>query len=335
MTTLAGALIKHGDPDMHAEDFSQYKNEEDFINEILSEAPGFHNIGAPRPYPNLPEGCLIVGTPDNPSAEWGAKVIKKGLPLTVEWLRNNNGVAVWPASYYRYKKPDGSPSGFYPKTASKKFEFKFNYLSSINSKFGTDFPTSFYWSECKWNPGNSDYKDIAKDYPFQLVSGRVHHAMTMTAVCSSLAETETECMKLLNNAFSYTAPETGSLPDKSGLPANKEVYFKAGAVSIPVLAFHTSAGQHLGIQTGDTVVLENPLKKTIRGIAYLTEEVMPGIIKTAFGPGGQRASGLGFANAFSEYTPNINELHDPENISPFTGMPGFGDIMVKVIKDAE
>ncbi len=335
MTTLASALVKHGDPDIMAEDFSHYENEEEFINEILSEAPGYHNIGTPLPYPNLPEGCVILGTPDNPSAIWGKNTIKKGDPLTVEWLRNNNGVAVWPASYYRYKKPDGSPSGLYPKTASKKFEFTFNYLNNINNKFDTDFPTSFYWSECKWNPGNPEYKDIAKDYPFQLISGRVHHSMTMTAICGSLAETETECMKPLNNEFSYTAPDNGSLPDKSGFPANKEILFKAGTVSIPVLAFHTSDGERLGIKTGEAIALENPLKKQLRGIVYLTEEVMPGVIKTAFGPGGQRASGIGFANTFADYTPNINDLHDPENISTFTGMPGFGDIMVKVIKDAE
>ena len=332
MSILSQALMEKGDPDMNKDDFIKYKNEEDFINEILSEAPGFHNIGAPLPYPDLPEGCLILGTPDNPSVTWGKKVIKKGEPLTVEWLRKNNGVAVWPASYFRYKKPDGAPSGLCPGTASKKFEFTFNYLGDINKRFGTDFPTTFYWSECKWNPKNPAYKDTSGEYPFQLISGRVHHAMTMTVICPGLAETETECMKYANDDFHYKSPEIQGIPDKSGITAGREVHFRPGTVSIPVLAFNRADGERLGIKTGDTVTLENPLKKSIRGKVHLTEEVMPGVIKTAFGSGGQKASGMGFSNAMSEYTPNINELHDPENISRFTGMPGFGDIMVKVIK---
>ena len=184
MIALSDALIKNGDQDIKAEDFRhKYKNEEDFINEILSETPGIYNIGNPLPYPDLPEGCLMIGTPDNPTAVWGKKIIKQGELLTVDWLRKHNGVAIWPASYHRYKKSDGSPSGIYPKTGSKKFEFKFSYLVDINNKFGTDFPVTFYWNDCKWNPKNSLFKELSKEYPFQLISGRVHYAMTMTTIC--------------------------------------------------------------------------------------------------------------------------------------------------------
>ena len=277
----------------------------------------------PLPYPELPEGCQIVGTPDNPRAVWGKKIIREGELLTAEWLRKNNGVAVWPASYYRYKKEDSTPSGIYPKTVSKKFEFSFNYLNDINNKFNTGFPTTFYWSECKWHPKNPDCANIAKEYPFQLITGRAHYSMTMTGVCPGLAETETECMKPLNDDFHYS--ESTSI-------TNKEGHFKPGTVSIPVLALNRADGERLGVNTGDTITLENPLKKKIRGKAYQTEEVMPGVIKTAFGPGGQNASGMKFTNNVSQYTPNINELHDPNNISPYTGMPGFGDILVKVVK---
>jgi anaerobic selenocysteine-containing dehydrogenase/Fe-S-cluster-containing dehydrogenase component len=333
MITLSEALIRNGDPDIKAEDFSKkYKNEEDFINEVLSETPGFYNIGEPLPYPDLPEGSLIIGVPDNPRAIWGTKVIKEGELLTVDWLRRHHGVAIWPTSYYRYKKSDGFLSGIYPKTGSKKFEFKFSYLEEINKKFGTDFPATFYWHECKWNPKNPLYKDISKEYPFQLISGRVHHAMTMTVICPYLAETETECMKPLNDDFQYLMPELKNIPKEYSIPENKKTHFKAGSVSIPILAFNKADGERLGIKTGDLVTLENPLKKRVRGKVFLTDEIMPGVIKTAFGPGGQRASGIGFMNNTSEYTPNINELFDPENITPFTGMPGFGDIMVKVIK---
>lgn len=333
MCALAEALVKNGDPDIKAEDFHErYRDEEDFINEILSDAPGFYNIGEPLSYPELPEGALILGTPDNPTAVWGKKIIKKGEPLTVEWLRRNNGVAVWPASYCRYKKSDGTPSEIYPKTKTKKFEFSFSYLEDINKKFGTDYPTTFYWSEPKWNPKNHLYKDIVKEYPFQLISGRAHHSMTMTQGCPYLSETETECMKPLNNEFGYTMPKLNGMPNNYSLPENKEIVFKANSLSIPVFAINIADGERLGIKTGDIVTLENPLKHKLRGKVFLTEEIMPGVIKTTFGPGGQSASGLGFLNNISEYTPNINNLFDPDNLSPFSGMPGFGDIMVRVIK---
>ncbi|MEE8329131.1 MAG: molybdopterin-dependent oxidoreductase [Thermodesulfovibrionia bacterium] len=333
MLTLSEALIKNNDSDIRPEDFQKkYRNEEDFINEMLNRSPGFYNIGKPLPYPDIPEGALILGAPDNPTAVLNGKEIKHGESLTVEWLRNHKGVAVWPASYYRYKKSDGSPSGIYPRTGSKKFEFRFTYLEDINRKFGTDFPTTFYWSECRWNPKNLSYRNISREYPFQLISGRVHYAMTMTTVCPYLAETETECMKPLNNEFQFTVPELMHNPGKYGIPGDKTISFNAGTVSISVFAFNSIDGERLGIKTGDIVALENPLKKIIKGKVFLTEEIRPGVIKTAFGSGGQKASGLGFVNNTAGYTPNINELFNPKNLSPFTGMPGFGDIMVKVIK---
>ena len=333
MTCLSEAFIKNGDPDIKSEDFEKYSDEEAFINEILSEAPGFFNFGNPLPYPDLPEGCLILGVPDNPTAVWGKTVIRNGDPLTVEWLRANHGVAVWPATYYRYKKSDGSPSGSYPQTGSGKFEFKFSYLEKINRNFGTDLPSTFYWSDSRWHPENTDYREIKKEYPFQLISGRAHYAMTMTGVCPSLAETETECMKPLNDNFRTVDPFINHSDDKNITPQDNEKIFKAGTVSIPVLSINTADGVHLNIKTGDIVTLENPSGKSVKGKVFLTEEVMPGVIKTAFGPGGQKASGMGLVNNISEYTVNINKLFDPDNLSPFTGMPGFGDIMVKIIKN--
>ena len=331
MTVLANALVSNGDPDIRPEDFEKYINEEAFINDLLSESPGFHNIGSPLPYPDLPEGCLITGTPDNPTAIWGNTMIKKGEPLTVNWLRKNNGVAVWPSSYYRYKKQDGSPSGVYPKTGSKKFEFKFSYLEKINSRFGTNFPSSFYWSESRWVPGNTSFNNAVKEYPFQLISGRVHYSMTMTGICPHLAETSTECMQPLNSEFQHTVPELKNNPEEYGIPAG-EIKFKSGTVSIPVLALNKTDGDHLNLKTGDIITLENPSKNRMQGKVFLTEEIMPGVIKTAFGPGGQNASGTGLLNHTSSYTQNINRLFNPKNLSPFTGMPGFGDIIVKIIK---
>jgi anaerobic selenocysteine-containing dehydrogenase/Fe-S-cluster-containing hydrogenase component 2 len=335
MTCLSEAFIKNGDPDIKAEDFAhKYGSETGFINTQLIDTPGFYNIGTPLPYPELPEGCRIIGTPDNPRALLGDRIIKEGELLTVDWLRKNNGVAVWPASYYRYKKGDGSPSELCPNTASGKFEFRFSYLEKINKTLGTTFPTTFYWTDCKWNPKNILYKQNSREYPFQLISGRVHHSMTMTAVCSFLAETDTECMEPLNDDFHYDTPGFNGIPNKSGLPDGKNILFKKGSVSIPVFAINHLDGIKLRVHTGDVVILENPLKNRIKGKVYLTEEVMPGVIKTAFGPGGQRASGLGLINNTSDYTPNINTLFDPNNINSCTGTPGFGDILVKVIKNS-
>ncbi|MBI4697876.1 MAG: hypothetical protein HY758_02920 [Nitrospirae bacterium] len=332
MMSFSDALIKNGDPDIRLDDFSlRYKNEEDFINEIIAETPGFCNTGKPLPYPDLPEGSLIIGTPDDPGAVLDGKIIKKGERLTVEWLRQHHGVAVWPAGYFRYKRSDGSPSGIYPATSSKRFEFAFSYLAGLNSKFGTDYPTTFYWSGCRWNPQNTLFSDLKREYPFQLITGRVHHAMTMTAVCPYLAETETECMKPLNNDFRYHMPDLENMPNKYGIPAGKQTIFNTGSVSIPVFAFNRADAERIGIETGDLVMLETPFRKSVKGKVYVTDEVIPGVIKTAFGPGGHRSSGIGFVHNTSEYTPNINDLFDPANISGFTGMPGFGDIMVRVI----
>jgi anaerobic selenocysteine-containing dehydrogenase/Fe-S-cluster-containing hydrogenase component 2 len=333
MITLSGALTRGGDPDIKPEDFKEkYDNEEAFINELLAQAPGYFNVGKPLPYPDLPESALITGVPDNPSAMVDGKIIKQGEQVTVDWLRKHHGVAVWPVSYERYKKSDGSLSGVYPRTESNKFEFRFSYLEEINRKFGTDFPITFYWSECKWNPKSQSYKKLHEEYPFQLISGRVHYAMTMTVVCPYLAETETECMKPMNNDFQYSSPARKESCVQYGIPGEMDISFPKNSVSIPVFAFNSKDAERQGISTGDEIILENPLKKTVRGKAFLTEEIMPGVIKTAFGPGGQNASGTGFLGSTAEYTSNINELHDPENLSPFTGMPGFGDIMVKVIK---
>jgi len=332
MRVLADALIRNGDPDLNEGDFAQYRNEEDFIDEILADAPGFYNVGTPLPYPDLPEGCLIIGVPDNPRALWGKTMIKKGELLTVDWLRKHNGVAVWPAGYFRYKKANGEPSGFYPKTASGKFEFTFTYLQQINSKLGLDLPTTFYWFDCRWNPKNPDFRETGSAYPFQLISGRAHTSMTMTSVCPYIAETSTECMQPFNDAITYSMPGISAGMNEHGFAEGRETVLNPGSVSIPVFAVNRGDGERLSLKTGDRITLENPLQKQIHGKVFLTDEIMPGVIKTVFGPGGRHASGTGFLRGASSYTPAINDLFDPENLSPFTGMPGFGDIMVRILK---
>jgi thiosulfate reductase/polysulfide reductase chain A len=338
MISLAAALEKNGDPDIKAGDFAgRYCDEEDFINEILRESPGYHNIGEPLPYPNLPEGSVILGVPDNPTGILDDTIVTGGEPLTVDWLRKNKGVAIWPAGYKRYSRKDGSISNAYPKTTSGKFEFKFSYLENINKKFGTHYPNTFYWEETKWNPNNKMYTALHKDFPFQLISGRAHHSMTMTQVCAFLGETETECMKLLNERFKEIVwgPDNKDEPDKPRpvpYPPVEEREFKENSFSIPVFSINSVDGKNEGIKTGDLIILENPLRKQVRGKAFLTDEIMPGVIKTVFGSGGRSGSGMGMIRNTRGYTPNINELVDPGNINRFTGMPGYGDIMVRIIK---
>lgn len=155
--------------------------------------------------------------------------------------------------------------------------------------------------------------------------------MTLTAVCPYIAETETECMKKMNDPFEYISPRLTDVPEKSGFPEDKSIHIEESSVSIPVFAMNRRDGERMNIRTGQLIALENPLKKRIRGKVFLTDEVMPGVIKTAFGPGGQRASGMGLVRNVCDYTPNVNELYDPSNFNIFTGSPAFGDIMVKVI----
>ncbi len=316
MVLLADKLAEKDDPDVNPAEFGEkYRSEEDFINDLLIDSPGISNVGDPLPYPDLPEGCIITGIPDDPVATLDGKVVKQGTALTSGWLRKNKGVATWPTSYYRYKNSSDNPSGVLPATRSKKFEFRFDYLADFNDCFQTEFPTTFYWHESRWDPKNKEYERYASEYPFQLISGRAHHTGTMTQVCDSLNETETECMRRFNNKV-LNQTEPGSLDLMNP--------------SIPVLTMNTVDGESLGIKTGDDIALETPLGTSVRGKAYLTEAILPGVIKTVFGSGGRLVDGLSVLGRKDDNTANINMLVDPENLNKFTGMPGFGDIMVKI-----
>ena len=59
--------------------------------------------------------------------------------------------------------------------------------------------------------------------------------------------------------------------------------------------------------------------------------IKSGVIKTTFGSG-RKASAKAFMKTAS-YTPNINMLYDSNNINKVTGMPSFGDIMVRIVKE--
>ncbi|HET9496341.1 MAG TPA: molybdopterin-dependent oxidoreductase, partial [Chloroflexia bacterium] len=132
MIALAKALNERGDADIKAEDFwDKYKEEAAFWTEALAGAPGRANVGTPRPYPQYPEGYKLIGTPESLEAG-NAKVDDEkkevvGERVTAQWLREHNGVAVWPMSYYRY------PGGIL-KTSSKKIEFKWDWEEEKDGK---------------------------------------------------------------------------------------------------------------------------------------------------------------------------------------------------------
>ena len=362
MNLLAKRLVELGDPDLKGPDFwEKYKSEEDFVNEMLAVSPGRVNVGTPLPYPKYPEGYKLVGTPE--SLEKGEvttddknKVVK-GKPVTVEWLRNNHGVAVWPMSWKRYKKNNADePNKAFPNTSTKLIEFRFDWseggkryggYSGHNSKIekaGGDiplglkeigfskFPSTFYWFETKWNPyTNPEYKNYGNDYPFQLICGRVHHAMSGTQMVPWLGEVKTEGIwQPMNREFEAEVPEAmplGREPMKS-----MKMKFKANSYSVGTIWMNAEDANRLGVQNGDLLTLENPLGRYTRGKAFISGGIRPGVIKLGFATGGRFSPGLGPAYRTKDYTPSHNELVDPHCLSPIMGFPAYADMLVRVKK---
>ncbi len=362
MNMLAKKLHELGDPDIKGSDFwEKYKTEEDFVNEMLAVAPGRVNVGTPLPYPQYPEGYKLIGTPD--SLEKGdvtidhEKKVVKGKPVTVEWLRNNNGVAIWPMSWYRYKKHNADePNKAFPNTSTKLIEFKFDWkegdkhyggYKSYNEKIEkaggevplglkeigfTKFPETFYWFETKWNPHtNPEYKKYAKDYPFQLICGRVHHAMSGTQMVPWLGEIKTEgTWQPMNKEFEVDVPEAMPMGDEP--MKSMKMKFKANTYSVGTIWMNTDDAKKLGLKSGDMVVVENPLKKSTKGKVFASGGIRPGVIKIGFATGGRFSEGLGPAYKTKDYTPSHNDLVDPDVLSPIMGFPGYADMIVKVKK---
>ncbi|MCL4395131.1 MAG: molybdopterin-dependent oxidoreductase [Chloroflexi bacterium] len=356
MIALAQALHGRGDPDIKASDFwDKYKSEEDFWNEALLVSPGRPNVGTPRPYPQYPAGYKILGTPD--SLEGGrvkvddAKQVIQGEPLTVQWMRAHSGVAVWPMSYFRY------PGGIL-KTDSKKIEFKWDWSEtqgdqtkrygrySAYNKLIEDsgnvppgiaelkwsrYPSTFYWFENKWNPfTNPDYAKYKQDYPFQVVSGRVHHSMSATQQVDWLGHISEEDLWLpLNDAVSVNEVLVGPNGPE---PTGRQLNIGASEWSIGVFQMNASDARNLGLKTGDLVELETPLGAKTRGKVNAVETIRPGTIRMAMGSGGRFSPGLGWNYYFKDITPNNNDLTDPAAHSPIMGMPAYCDILVKAKK---
>lgn len=354
MNMLAKRLAELGDKDIKASDFwEKYKSEEDFVDEMLAGSPGMYNLGEPLPYPNFPEGYKITGTPE--SLEAGKVKIDqekkevKGELLTVKWLREHKGVAIWPMSWNRYRRFDKEkleyvPNKIWPPTGSKLIEFSFKRYEQYNKlieasgtipiglkQLGWErYPQTFYWYETKWNPyTNPEYSKYAKDFPFQLICGRVHHAMSGTQLVPWLAETPSEGLFMpMNNPFEY---EIGDADGKGQIEPKREK-FKAGSWCVGTMALNASDANKMGIKTGDLVSVENPLGKKTKTKVFVTEGIRPGTVKMGFGTGGRFTPGMGGTYAQRHYTPNLNELVDPDNLSPIMGMPTYADMMVKITK---
>lgn len=362
MNLLARRLAELGDTDLKAADFWQkYRTEEDFVNEMLAPAPGRANIGTPLPYPKYPEGYTIIGNPE--SLERGdvtiddAKKVILGKPVTVEWLRANKGVAVWPMSWYRYKKTGSDePNGVFPPTSTRRIEFTFDWKDgdkrfggyrSYNEKIEkaggdvpeglkqiglTKYPSTFYWFETIWNPHtNPAYAKYATEYPFQLICGKVHHAMSGTQMVHWLGEVKTEgTWQPLNNAFESLVAEAQPIGREPIKQAKKK--FNANSYSVGTVWMNTDDAKRLGLKTGDLVVVTNPLKKTTRGKVFASGGMRPGVIKMGFGAGGRFSPGTGPAYESRKYTPLHNEMVDPNSLSPIMGFPPYADMIVSVKK---
>ncbi|MGB9698587.1 MAG: molybdopterin-containing oxidoreductase family protein [Thermodesulfobacteriota bacterium] len=362
MNLLAKKLYELGDKDIKPGDFwERYKDEDTFATDLILGTPGKPNIGTPLPYPQYPEGYVLRGTPE--SLEKGYVKInhdKKeviGEQVTPAWLRKNYGVAVWPMSWYRYKwTTKDEPHKIWPPTDSKLIEFVWDYkdgdkrkgrYSKYNvliekaggeapyglKKIGfAKFPETFYWFETVWNPyTNLEYKKYVQDFPFQLITGRVHHAMTATQMIPWLGEIKAEGLwHPMNEEFEAEVPE--AMP-ASGEPIKViKMKFKTNTYSVGTIWMNSDDAKKLGIKTGDLVIVENPLGKSTKGKVFASGGIRPGVIKIAFGSGGRFSPGLGPAFKSRAYTPDCNNLIDPEALSPIMGMPAYADMIVKVKK---
>ncbi len=363
MNMLAKRLYELGDRDIRPEDFwEKYKSEEDFVNEMLEVAPGRPNVGQPLPYPQYPEGYTIIGDPE--SLEKGEvtidheKKVIRGRPLTVKWLREHKGVAVWPMSWYRYRKWDEEkkewvPNKAWPPTASKMIEFVWDYTTTDGKRQGMyssanariektgeiprglreigfeKFPRTFYWFEAKYNPyTNPKVAYLKNEYPFMLISGRVHHAMSGTQMVAALGQSPAEgTWTPLNKEVEVEVEDF----TPTGVITRKKKFLE-GEWAVGTVWINSADAAKLGIKMGDLVKVENHLKRSVVGRAYVSEAIKPGVVKIAFAAGGRFSPGIGPTYVHKDYTPDYNMLVIPDNLTPIMGQPAFTAIPVKVEK---
>jgi len=357
MMALAKKLYEKGDTDIKPKDFWElFPTEESFWDEALKKSPGRAHAGKPLPYPNLPVNYKLYGTPDslengNVSIDHKNKKVQ-GEYLTIEWLRNNHGVAIWPMSWNRMQ------DGGVLKTDTKKIEFTWDFeinkdgklqrkgrYSKANKlieesnitppsiqKLGWNkYPSTFYWFETNWNSfTNPNYEKYKDEYPFQLTSGRIHHTMSGTQMIDWLGRLSAEDLWVpLNDKMVVDEMIIG---ENGPMPTNRKVRIDKHTWSIAVIQMNYSDGKNLGLKTGDLIEMTNPLGGSTKGKVNLVQTIRPGVLRIPFGGGGRFSPGMGLTYAFKDITPNANDLVDPNNHSPIMGQPGYIDILVKIKK---
>ena len=353
MNAITKALYEHGDTDIDPNEFwLKYTHDDIFWNEVMEPTPGVKNVGEPLPYPNLPEGYKLLGTPD--SLEAGRvtiddeKKVIHGEPITMDWLRKHQGVAVWPMAWRRYKQA--------VKTGSGKIEFVWSKLEEENEKikggprpYGfellekytgnvwDEYPTTFFWYEPPYNPANPTYAATTEKYPFQVITARVHQGMTATYANPQQGETPCDSTWWpLNREFEAEVAEWVTVGnDGSEMPkgeikvVNKR--FRRGTYCVATCSMNPDDAKAYGVVTGDVVTIENMLGKTQKNVVLVTHTIRPGVLKLPFGAGGRFSPGVGTTYLQRDYTANVNEFVDPNLLTPIFGFPGYLDIQARIV----
>lgn len=92
----------------------------------------------------------------------------------------------------------------------------------------------------------------------------------------------------------------------------------------PLVTIHPQDAAPRNIRTGDRVFVVSPRGK-VPYTAWVTEDIVPGVIEANAGGGGPIASG-----PWREC--NINELTDPDNRDPISGFPAYKALLCDVVR---
>ncbi len=92
----------------------------------------------------------------------------------------------------------------------------------------------------------------------------------------------------------------------------------------PLVTLHPRDAAPRGIQTGDQVFVVTP-RGRVRYTAWVSEDIVPGVIEANAGGGSPIAS-----QPWREC--NVNELTDPDNRDPISGFPVYKALLCDVVK---
>jgi anaerobic selenocysteine-containing dehydrogenase len=92
----------------------------------------------------------------------------------------------------------------------------------------------------------------------------------------------------------------------------------------PLVTLHPQDAAPREIQTGDAVFVVTQRGK-VRYTAWVTDDIVPGVIEANAGGGSPIAS-----EAWRDC--NVNELTDPDNRDPISGFPVYKALLCDVVK---